>query len=601
MPIKQQKFPYEVMIPHLGKDKFALMSLDGSEFVSNTYNYRVVMATYDKSIDDEDLLRKPIVIKIRRDGIPDRIIHGLMQRTRLLGVEQELKPVYFWEATVVPSLWFLNLETECRHYLKKTAVDIVKEVLTEHGVVNFEFKVQAKLPVREFTVQYRETSFNFISRLLEEEGIFYWFEHTEQKHQLVFADTNAATQNSPHLYKFPYGKGTISGADGGVIDNLEQSVSIHTGKMTFQDFNFEKSSVSLLASTSGKRMAEVYDYPGFYTTKEDGDRYARLRLEEQEANLRVIQLDTISTTLLPGFRFEVTDHFDAQVNTSYIALNSSIECRQSVMDDGSGDSTSTARVSLSAIPMKVPYRPARIHPKPMIHGVQTAIVCGPAGNEIHCDKYGRVKVQFHWDRKSKRDDNSSHWIRISNTMAGANWGQISIPRIGQEVIVSFLEGDPDRPIITGRVYNDQQMPPYGLPDNKTQSGFKSRSSPGGGSADFNEFRFEDKKGSEQVYLHAQKNFDEVIEEQHTITVQKKDQITKVEQGNRAITVSLGNNSLEASAGKISEKAAQEIKMECGDASITMTPVMIEIKIGGSKIMMTPAMIKMNAPIIMQNS
>jgi type VI secretion system secreted protein VgrG len=600
MPIKQQKFPYEVLIPHLGKDKFALMSLDGSEFVSNTYNYRVVMATYDKSIDDEDLLRKPIVIKLRRDGIPDRIIHGLMQRTKLLGVEQELKPVYFWEATVVPSLWFLNLETECRHYLKKTAVDIVKEVLTEHSVVNFEFKVQGKLPVREFTVQYRETSFNFISRLLEEEGIFYWFEHTEQKHQLVFADTNSATQNSPHLHKFPYGKGTISGVDGGVIDNLEQSVSIHTGKMTFQDFNFEKSSVSLLASTSGKRMAEVYDYPGFYTTKEDGDRYARLRLEEQEANLRIIQLDTISTTLLPGFRFEVTDHFDAQVNTSYIALNSSIECRQSVMDDGSGDSTSTARVSLSAIPMKVPYRPARIHPKPMIHGVQTAIVCGPAGNEIHCDKYGRVKVQFHWDRKNKRDDNSSHWIRISNTMAGANWGQISIPRIGQEVIVSFLEGDPDRPIITGRVYNDQQMPPYGLPDNKTQSGFKSRSSPGGGSADFNEFRFEDKKGSEQVYLHAQKNFDEVIEEQHTITVQKKDQITKVEQGNRTITVSMGNNNLEASAGKIGEKAAQEIKMECGGSTITMTPLSIELKIGGSTITMTAAMIKMNAGLILQN-
>ncbi len=600
MPIKQEKFPYEVLIPHLGKDTFALMTLDGSEFVSNTYNYRVVMATYDKSIDDEDLLRKAIVIKVRRDGIPDRVIHGLIQRTKLLGVEPEPKPVYFWEATVVPALWFLNLETECRHFLKKTAVDIVKEVLREHGVVNFEFKVQAKLPVREFTVQYRETSFNFISRLLEEEGIFYWFEHTEQRHQLVFADSNSATQNSPHLCKFPYGKGTVSGAGAGVIDSLEQSVSIHTGKMTFQDFNFEKSSVSLLASTSGKRMAEVYDYPGFYTTKEEGERYARLRLEEQEANLRIVQLDTISTTLLPGFRFEVTDHFDAQVNTSYIALSSTIECRQSVMDDGDGGATSTARFSLSAIPMKVPYRPARLHPKPMIHGVQTAIVCGPSGNEIHCDKYGRVKVQFHWDRKNKRDDNSSHWIRISNTMAGANWGQISIPRIGQEVIVSFLEGDPDRPIITGRVYNDQQMPPYGLPDNKTQSGFKSRSSPGGGSSDFNEFRFEDKKGSEQIYLHAQKDYDELIEEQHTITVQKKDQITKVEQGDRKITVSMGNNNLEASAGKIGEKAAQEIKMECGGSTITMTPASIELKIGGSSITMTGASMMIKANVILQN-
>lgn len=601
MPIKQEKFPYEVLVPHLGKDKFALMSLDGNEFVSNTYNYRVVMATYDKAIDDENLLRKPIVIRIRRDGIPDRFIHGLIQRTRLLGLEQELKPVYFWEATIVPSLWFLNLETDCRHFLGKTALNIVEEVLLKHEVKNYEFKVQTRLPVREFTVQYRESTFNFISRLMEEEGIFYWFEHTENGHKAVFADTNSATQNSPHLYKFPYGKGTISGAQGGVIDNLEQSVSIHTGKMTFRDFNFEKSSVSLLASSSGKRTAEVYDYPGLYTTKEDGARYARLRLEEQEANLRIVQLDTIATTLLPGYRFEVTDHFDSQVNTSYIALSSSIECRQSVMDDGSGGETSTVRVGLSAIPMKVPYRPARVHHKPIIHGVQTAIVCGPGGHEIHCDKFGRVKVQFHWDRENEKDDNSSHWIRISNTMAGANWGQISIPRIGQEVIVSFLEGDPDRPIITGRVYNDQQMPPYALPDNKTQSGFKSRSSPGGGSADFNEFRFEDKQGSEQVYLHAQKNFDEVIEEQHTITVQKKDQITKVEQGNRTITVSMGNNNLEASAGKIGEKAAQEIKMECGGASITMTPTSIELKIGGSTISMNPGMIKMNAGMIMQNS
>jgi type VI secretion system secreted protein VgrG len=601
MPIKQEKFPYEVLIPHLGKDKFALMSLDGNEFVSNTYNYRVVMATYDKAIDDENLLRKPIVIRIRRDGIPDRFIHGLIQRTRLLGLEQELKPVYFWEATIVPSLWFLNLETDCRHFLGKTALNIVEQVLLKHELNNYEFKVQTRLPIREFTVQYRETTFNFISRLMEEEGIFYWFEHTENGHKAIFADTNSATQNSPHLYKLPYGKGTISGAQGGVIDNLEQSVSIHTGKMTFRDFNFEKSSVSLLASSSGKRTAEVYDYPGLYTTKEDGARYARLRLEEQEANLRIVQLDTIATTPLPGYRFEVTDHFDSQVNTSYIALSSSIECRQSVMDDGAGGETSTVRVGLSAIPMKVPYRPARVHHKPIIHGVQTAIVCGPGGHEIHCDKFGRVKVQFHWDRENEKDDNSSHWIRISNTMAGANWGQISIPRIGQEVIVSFLEGDPDRPIITGRVYNDLQMPPYGLPDNKTQSGFKSRSSPGGGSTDFNEFRFEDKQGSEQIYLHAQKNFDEVIEEQHTITVQKKDQITKVEQGNRTITVSMGNNNLEASAGKIGEKAAQEIKMECGGASITMTPTSIELKIGGSTISMNPGMIKMNAGMIMQNS
>lgn len=600
MPLKQQERPYEVLVPHLGKDKFVFMNIEGSEFVSNTYNFNLVIATEDKSIDDEDLLRKPVVITMRRESLPARIIHGIVQKTKLIGFENQQVPVYYWAATIVPSLWFLNLETDCRHFIDKTAVEIVTKVLTEHGITNFSFKIQGAIPKREFTVQYRETSFNFISRLLEEEGIFYWFEHTEQKHQLIFANMNAATQNCPHLHKFPYGKGSAAGGSGGVVDHLEQSVSVHTGKMTFQDFNFTMSGVSLLSSTKGKQLAEVYDYPGLFTTKADGERYAKMRLEEQEANLRTIQAHTSTTTLIPGFRFEVENHFDTQANTSYIILSTSFSCRQNVQGGEAGDSGTTASFHFSAIPFKVPYRPLRKHPKPMIHGVQTAIVCGPAGNEIHCDKYGRVKVQFHWDRLSKKDDNSSNWIRISNTIAGANWGQIAIPRIGQEVIVSFLEGDPDRPIITGGVYNDQQMPPYGLPDNKTQSGFKSRSSPGGGSADFNEFRFEDKKGSEQVYLHAQKDFDELIEEQHTITVQKKDQITKVEKGNREITVSMGNNKVEASAGKISEKAAQEIKMECGASTITMTPASIELKIGGSTITMTPASIKMTAPMILQN-
>ncbi|WP_051670754.1 type VI secretion system Vgr family protein [Bryobacter aggregatus] len=612
MPLKQQDRPYEVLVPHLGKDKFVLMSLDGSEYVSHTYSFRITMATEDKSIDDEDLLRKPILVTLRRQSTPARVIHGIIQKTKLLGQDNEQTPVYYWEATFVPWLWFLTLESDCRHFQNMDAVEIIKKVFSEHGYSDFTFKVQAKLPKREFTVQYRESSFNFISRLLEEEGIFYWFEHSESKHNLILTDQNSATRNCPHEYKFPYAKGTLSGAAGGVLDHLEQDVEIYTGKMTFQDFNFEKSSVDLTASTKGKVKAEIYDYPGLYNNKADGERYAKLRLEEQEARLRIIQAHTITTLLMPGYRFEVENHFDAKANTSYIVLGLSFSCRQNIVGNEAGDDGSTASFNVSAIPYKVAYRPPRRHPKPMIHGIQTAIVCGPKGNEIYCDKYGRVKVQFHWDRLGKRDENSSFWIRSSNAWSGGQWGQISIPRIGQEVIVSFLEGDPDRPIITGRVYNDQQMPPYGLPDNQTQSGIKSRSTPKGGSDDFNEFRFEDKKGSEQIYLHAQKDFDEYIENKHTITVRDSDQITllnkgnqktTVETGNRDITVSKGNSSnvismgnhkLECSAGKISEKAAQEIKMECGASSITLTPTKIELKIGASTITMQPTMIDLKA-------
>jgi type VI secretion system secreted protein VgrG len=407
--------------------------------------------------------------------------------------------------------------------------------------------------------------------------------------------------------ELPFGKGNIAGATTGVVDNLEQATSVHTGKITLQDYDFEKSSVNLLASTKGKQLSEVYDYPGNYKTKADGERYAKLILEEQEARLRVIHAHTMTTTLMPGYRFTLTDHFDAKANTEYIVLSQSFSARQNVQGPEAGDDRTAASFHFSAIPMKVPYRPPRRHGKPMIHGVQTAVVTGPSGNEIYCDKYGRVKVKFHWDRVGhQKPEDSSFWIRVASAWGGASWGQVSLPRIGQEVVVSFLEGDPDRPLITGRVYNDLQMPPYTLPGNMTQSGLKSRSTPGGGSDDYNEFRFEDKKGSEQIYLHAQKDYDEYVENKHTVTVRDSDQIitlkkgnqsTTVEMGNREITLNqgntthtmkMGNHKLECTAGKIEETAAQEIKMSVGGTSITLTPSGIELTVGASKISMSIA-------------
>jgi type VI secretion system secreted protein VgrG len=607
MPILQENALYEVLVPHLGKDTFILMSIEGSEYVSNTFCFNITMATVESSIDDEALIRKPILVTLRRPGEDPRLIHAWIQKTKRLGYEQGEEIIYFWQATIVPWMWFLNLEIDCRHFINMDAVQIIKKVFDDHGYSNYTFKTQGGFPKREFTVQYRESSFNFVSRLLEEEGIFYWFEHSEGKHQLILTNANSVTQNCPGTYKLPYNKGTSSGMASGVIDSIESDVSVHTGKLSFQDYDFEKSSVNLFTTSKGNQLAEVYDYPGLYKNKADGERYIKLRLEEQEARLRTIQSHTAVTNLIPGYRMEVENHFNPKANVPYIILGSSFSCRQNVQGDADG--SVRASVYISAIPFSVPYRPPRIHPKPLIHGVQTAVVCGPSGNEIHCDKFGRVKVQFHWDRINKKDDNSSFWVRVSSAWAGATWGQVSIPRIGQEVIVSFLEGDPDRPIITGRVYNDQQMPPYTLPDNKTQSGIKSRSSTGGSSENFNEFRFEDKKGSEQIYLHAEKDLDELIENKHTITVQKSDQIITLEQGNREITLKkgnedhtldMGNHKLVTKIGKIYENGAAEIKMECGGSTITLTPASIELKIGGSTISMNPGMITMNATMIKQN-
>jgi type VI secretion system secreted protein VgrG len=623
--IQQENRPYEIDIPHLPKDTFVLMTVEGTEYVSHTFNFRVSMATEHGEIMDEDLLRKPVLIKLRREGKEPRLIHGIIQKTKLLGQEEEQTTVYYWEATIVPWLWFLTLEADCRHFINMTAVEIVKKVFDEHNMRDYTFKVTGRIPKREFTVQYRESSFNFISRMLEEEGIFYWFEHHDNKHQLILTNQNSVTQNCPVNHKLQFGKGTMSGVKGGVVNHMEQDVGVHTGKMSFSDYNFETSATNLFASTKGKQLSEVYDYPGYYNNKEDGMRYAKLRLEEQEARLRVVYANTMTTTLMPGYRFEVSDHFDSKVNTSYVVLSISISARQNIQGPEEGDDATTASFHFSAIPFKVPYRPPRRNPKPLIHGVQTAVVVGPAGNEIYCDKFGRVKVQFHWDRLSKRDENSSFWIRVSSAWAGGQWGQISLPRIGQEVIVSFLEGDPDRPIITGRVYNDRQMPPYALPADAAQSGIKSRSTKGGSSEDFNEFRFDDTKGNEKIYLHAQMDLEEYIENSQTTTVRDGNQTTTLEKGDRIVklkmgsttnTMDVGNYTLKCTAGKISMEAAQSIEFKVGGTTMKMTPTDITLQIGAASIKMDfvsvkvqaaagsvevgPAMVKAMAPMIMLN-
>lgn len=607
--ILQENRAYEIFVPSLGRDVFMLVAFEGSEFVSNTFQFRADVISETKGIDCEALLRKPVVVEIKRDGgNPSRFIHGCFAQVRLTGKDTDPPIRYYYECTIVPWLWFLNLETDCRIFQNLDAKEIITKVFQEHKFTDFTFKLEGALPKREYTVQYRETSLNFISRLLEEEGIFYFFEHTEQKHQLILTNVNSVTAKCPVVDKLPYGLGTSNAAQG-VIGEMQSSNTVHTGKLTIQDYNFELSNVNLLATSSGKQLAEVYEYPGNYKKKDEGTRLVKLRLEEQEARLRTVSASTVSTSMIPGYRFTLTDHFDDKCNVEYLILEVSTSLRNNLMTaSAGGDGGARSSASFRAIPFSVPYRPALVHKKPLIHGVQTAIVTGKSGEEIWTDKYGRVKVQFHWDRLGKKDENSSLFIRISNTWAGAQWGQIQIPRIGQEVIVSFIEGDPDRPIITGRVYNDQNMPPYALPANQTQSGIKSRSSKGGGAADFNEFRFEDKKGSEQIYLHAQKDFDEFIENKHTtivrdsdqlITLNKGNQKTTVEKGNRDIQVDMGNikelvkmgnYNLEATAGKIGEKAAQEIKNTVVASTITVTPAMIELKIGASSIKMTAATI-----------
>ena len=497
----------------LGKDKLLLQRLAGEEGLSTPYLFTLDLASEDQAVDPAGLLRKPVCVTVVLGDGSERLIHGRIRRFVQLGRSEALTS---YQAEMVPWLWFLSLSSDCRIFQQMSVPEIVEKVFTEHGFTDFQLRTSGSYAKRDYCVQYRETHLDFVSRLLEEEGIFYFFEHTAEKHTLVLADATSAVRPCPKQEKAQF-RADSKYRDADVITACSIEQVARTGKVALTDYNFETPSASLDASSSGEAPEEHYDYPGSYGEREAGDRYARLLLEEREAGSEILRGRSTCRAFQAGTRFTLQDHYRRDLNKAYTITRVSHTAGGGGYLATGGDEFDYQN-QFEAIPHAVPYRPARRTPRPIVHGTQTAVVVGPRGEEIYVDKYARVKVQFHWDRLGKNDESSSCWIRVASTWAGKNWGAIQIPRIGQEVIVDFLEGDPDQPIITGRVYNADQMPPYDLPANGTQSGVKSRSSKQGGEANFNELRFEDKKGSEQVYLHAEKDWVTMVENDHTRTV-----------------------------------------------------------------------------------
>ena len=501
----------------LGTDVLLLQSLTGHEGISRLFNYELEMLAYDNdSITFNDIVGQNVTITIQlADGTP-RYINGYVSRFAQGGTDDR----YFthYTAQVVPWLWFLTRQADCRIFQNLAVPDIITQVFgLFSGFPKFQKKLTGTYPTLEYCVQYRESSFNFVSRLMEENGIFYYFDHTTQgQHTMVLADAPTAFVNCPHQSTASYDLGAgVNNFDVVTAWHVEQE--LRTGKYTVDDYNFTTPSTSLLADAptvvnlQASKSLELYDYPGLYETKDQGTSVAKLRIEEEEASYMVANGSSTCRWFVSGYQFTLANHDRADQNTTYILTD-----LQHVASAGAtytAGTTGTEHYSnhFTCIPAAVTYRPARVTPKPFVQGPQPALVVGKSGEEIWTDNYGRVKVQFYWDRLGKDDENSSCWIRVSSPWAGQNWGAISLPRIGQEVIVDFLEGDPDRPIIMGRVYNASQMPPYTLPDNQTRSTVQSRSSKGGGTANYNEIRFEDLKGSEQIFLNAEKDMDHRVE------------------------------------------------------------------------------------------
>ena len=507
----------EITTP-LGDDVLLFHGMHAQEEISRVPEFQLDLLSTNGEIAVDAILGKNVTVKVMLAD--DRIRHynGYVSR---FSQGHMLGRYHRYFATVRPWLWFLSRTADCRIFQGKTVPEIVKQVLSEEPTNDFKFALTGSYRKWTYCVQYRETDLNFVSRLLEHEGIYYYFTHRAGKNTLVLTDSYSGHELCPGAQKLPFiDPLRLARPDVEHIDAWDFGREVQPGVYAHTDYDFERPSTSLRTQKALPRKYtpstyEIYDYPGLYTQKADGEAYAAVRINEYGTQFERARGTTNARGLSVGYLFALDAHPRADQNREHLVVAASSDLEFSDYESMPDRTGASFRCSFTAMSSKQQYRPRRQTPKPSVQGPQTAVVVGPAGEEIYTDKYGRVKVQFFWDREGKQDENASCWVRVSHPWAGKAWGAVAIPRIGQEVIVDFLEGDPDQPIITGRVYNAEQMPPYELPANKTQSGVKSRSSLGGDPANFNEIRFEDKKGAEQLFMHAEKNQDIEVENDET--------------------------------------------------------------------------------------
>ena len=541
----------------LGDDVLLLRGFTGSEAISQLFHFDLDLLSENDSLKFQDIVGKNVTLRIMDVSGAEVYWNGFISRFSQGQLDGQFTA---YRAQMVPWLWFLTRTADCRIFQNMKAPDIIQKIFADLSFQDFELRLYGDFVKRDYCAQYRETDFNFVSRLMEQEGIYYFFEHEKNKHILVLANDPAAHQPCPSQetarYQF-HGENITYDED--LVNEWRHQEEFRTGAWAHTDYNFETPITSLAVTLNGKNPYEIYDFPGEHAIRSDGDKLARIRLQEQTVPTIVSQGSGGCRHFNSGFLFTLQDHYRSDLNQQYLLTAVRHVATHDDYGTGSGGgSESTYRNSFECIPFSTPYRPPRVTPEPFVQGCQTALVVGPAGEEIYTDKYGRVKVQFHWDREGKKDENSSCWIRVSHPWAGQGYGSVAIPRIGQEVIVDFLEGDPDQPIITGRVYNAAQMPPNGLPKSGMVSGIKTNSTPGGGG--YNEMSMDDTKGKEKITVHAQYDMGTTVEHDDTQTVVSGDRTITVKtgkhtetiKGDTAITIQTGNHSLTVQTGTHTE-------------------------------------------------
>ena len=614
---------------------FKVLEFQGREAISQPYRFDLDLVSERPDLDLESLLHRPAFLAFAPGGSG---IHGLVHQAAQGESGQRLTR---YRLTLVPQLAYLAHRTNQRIFQHLSVPQIVAQVLEEHGIQADAYRFQLGpviYPEREYCVQYDETDLHFIQRLCEEEGIHYHFQHSASGHVLVFGDDQTIF---PKLTATAYQQDSGLVADQPVIKRFGLRLETRTSRVTRRDYDFEKPRLSMEAAFHSDFQPDLedYDYPGRFTERTRGKHLSQRALERHRHDYELAEGDSDQPRLASGHFLPLGEHPRSDWNQLWLltevlhegkqpqVLEESILELPSPSGRGAGGEGAPGnaqfhqgyRNRFSATPWDIPFRPALHHPKPKVLGSQTAVVTGPAGEEIHCDEYGRVKVQFHWDREGQADDKTSCWLRVSSSWAGDRYGGIAIPRVGMEVLVTFLEGDPDQPLVTGCLYHKEHQVPYDLPSNKTRTVFKTLSSPGGGG--YNELRIEDRKGQEQIYIHAQRDWDENIEHDQKIRVGHErhdtveansysefkaeehrtthaDRKTEV-RANDHLTV--GNSQhLKIGTGQFVE-AVQEIHLSSGLKVVLEAGSELTFKAGGSFIKLDASGITMVGPLIRMNS
>jgi type VI secretion system secreted protein VgrG len=601
--------------PSFKEGDLDLVGLSGREAMSEPFRFSLELLSERHDLKADDLVGATVDVWMVKTSGTKRFFNGVIRAFAAGARQGDGRRAY--RAEMVPALWMLGQRSDCRVFQNMGADKVIEEVLKDAGVANLQNKITGSLPKREYCVQYRETDLDFISRLMEEEGIYYYFKHEKGKHHLVLAQT-------PSAYFDGEDKDLIYDAGGRedlVLDHWSHAYRVIPAKWVQADYSTDAPAAAVLSNAptriklKASKDLERFDYPGGYTEKRRGDTLTGYRMEVDEAAHEVVTAAGTYRTLEVGGKFSVSEHeIKSEESDTWVIT--------SMEHSASGEGVDY-RASFTAIPAKTPFRSGGSAPKPVVHGMQVAMVTGPKGEIVHTDEQGRVKVQFYWDREGQKDEKTSCWVRVAQATAGGGWGSMFVPRVGHEVLVSFLEGDPDRPVVTGSMYNGTNKPPFKPSEKKGWSGITTDTL--GSDRKGNEFRLDDTDGKEQIYFYALKDYERKVEHNDKLTLVKGDRTVELTEGNLSTTLKKGDSTFELDEGghtvtlkngdlamavkkgkstlnvdasieqkskKITLKADTKIEIVVGGNSIEISTSGITLKAADNKIQLKPGTMKM---------